>query len=128
MFNKKYELLIGNGLNEESESTEMNNIKEISNKMTLKIRQNTNGKNTNLANEENCLALHFSDTKLPRTALASFPGSGNTWTRHLLQQATGFVYRYPLISDIWLKDALSYLKHVGVEFICKNGDIRIFPK
>ena len=24
-----------------------------------------------------------------RTALASFPGSGNTWTRHLLQLATG---------------------------------------
>ena len=88
MFNKKYELLIG----KDFESTEVNNIKEISNKLTLNKRQNTNGKNTNLANEQNCLALHFSATKLPRTALASFPGSGNTWTRHLLQQATGFVY------------------------------------
>ena len=25
----------------------------------------------------------------PKTALASFPGSGNTWLRYLLQQATG---------------------------------------
>lgn len=25
----------------------------------------------------------------PRTALASYPGSGNTWVRHLIQQATG---------------------------------------
>ncbi|XP_021372453.1 WSCD family member CG9164-like [Mizuhopecten yessoensis] len=30
-----------------------------------------------------------SSTRLPRAALASSPGSGNTWTRHLLQQATG---------------------------------------
>ncbi|ESP04708.1 hypothetical protein LOTGIDRAFT_94282, partial [Lottia gigantea] len=26
---------------------------------------------------------------LPKTALASFPGSGNTWLRHLIQQVTG---------------------------------------
>ncbi|XP_005095669.2 uncharacterized protein LOC101856414 [Aplysia californica] len=26
---------------------------------------------------------------LPRTGLISFPGSGNTWTRHLIQQLTG---------------------------------------
>ena len=31
----------------------------------------------------------FQNGTLPRTALASFPGSGNTWTRHLLQVATG---------------------------------------
>ncbi|XP_033743206.1 WSCD family member AGAP003962-like [Pecten maximus] len=29
------------------------------------------------------------NSHIPRTALASSPGSGNTWTRHLLQQATG---------------------------------------
>ena len=34
--------------------------------------------------------LHFfQNGTLPKTALASFPGSGNTWTRHLLQVATG---------------------------------------
>ncbi|XP_077990678.1 sialate:O-sulfotransferase 1-like [Glandiceps talaboti] len=38
---------------------------------------------------ENCnLSLAPLHT-IPMTALASFPGSGNTWTRHLLQQATG---------------------------------------
>ena len=38
---------------------------------------------------KSCQAVGFSKTALPRTALASFPGSGNTWVRHLLQQATG---------------------------------------
>ena len=35
----------------------------------------------------------FAATNLPRTALASSPGSGNTWMRHLLQVATG---RFPV--------------------------------
>ena len=39
--------------------------------------------------EKDCLDLHLSKTKLPLTYLASFPGSGNTWVRHLLQQASG---------------------------------------
>ena len=33
--------------------------------------------------------LRFLEPPGPVVALASFPGSGNTWTRHLLQQATG---------------------------------------
>ena len=38
----------------------------------------------------NCQPLHFiHEHPMPRTALDSFPGSGNTWVRHLLQQATG---------------------------------------
>ena len=36
-----------------------------------------------------CTDLSFSDSPLPLTALASFPGSGNTWLRHLVQQSTG---------------------------------------
>ena len=37
-----------------------------------------------------CLQVKFSTSpKMPRTALASHPGSGNTWTRHLIQQLTG---------------------------------------
>ena len=38
---------------------------------------------------KDCRPLAYSKTSLPLTALASFPGSGNTWVRHLLQQATG---------------------------------------
>lgn len=38
---------------------------------------------------------------LPLTALLSFPGSGNTWTRHLLQQLTGLytgsIYKDPVL-------------------------------
>ncbi|CAH1797676.1 unnamed protein product [Owenia fusiformis] len=37
----------------------------------------------------NCLPLHFSPVALPHIALVSVPGSGNTWARHLIQQATG---------------------------------------
>ena len=35
--------------------------------------------------------LKYLDPPGPLTALASFPGSGNTWIRYLLQQATGIV-------------------------------------
>ncbi|KAK7474345.1 hypothetical protein BaRGS_00034393 [Batillaria attramentaria] len=38
-----------------------------------------------------CGPLRFADPPLPVTALASVPGSGNTWLRHLLQQATGIM-------------------------------------
>ncbi|XP_045170247.2 WSCD family member AGAP003962-like [Mercenaria mercenaria] len=33
--------------------------------------------------------INLSQTLLPITGLVSFPGSGNTWTRHLIQQMTG---------------------------------------
>ena len=36
-----------------------------------------------------CSTLSFISPAGPRVALASVPGSGNTWVRHLLQQATG---------------------------------------
>ena len=36
-----------------------------------------------------CKNPHLSKKPLPLTALASFPGSGNTWVRHILQEATG---------------------------------------
>ena len=39
-----------------------------------------------------CVKLGFSPTPLPITALASQPDSGNTWTRHLIQQLTGKSY------------------------------------
>ena len=31
----------------------------------------------------------FSNVSTEKVALASFPGSGNTWTRHLIEQITG---------------------------------------
>ena len=39
--------------------------------------------------QDSCLQLGYSNDPLPRTALASYPGSGNTWVRHLIQQLTG---------------------------------------
>ncbi|CAH1797677.1 unnamed protein product [Owenia fusiformis] len=38
---------------------------------------------------KDCTPLHFSPVALPHIALVSVPGSGNTWVRHLIQQATG---------------------------------------
>ena len=40
--------------------------------------------------EESCLPLKFSTHhRFPKTALVSHPGSGNTWSRHLIQQISG---------------------------------------
>ena len=36
-----------------------------------------------------CQIVKFANPSLPVTALASYEGSGNTWARHLLQEATG---------------------------------------
>jgi hypothetical protein len=45
-----------------------------------------------------CQALRFLEQPGPVVALASFPGSGNTWVRYLLQQVTGGNYRNVFIS------------------------------
>lgn len=34
--------------------------------------------------------LRYSDKELPRTIVTSFPGSGNTWLRHLIHMSTGY--------------------------------------
>ena len=41
----------------------------------------------------------FSLTPLPSTPLVSFPGSGNTWTRHLLTTASGERLRMVLLVE-----------------------------
>ncbi|BFZ18265.1 hypothetical protein BsWGS_21304 [Bradybaena similaris] len=38
-----------------------------------------------------CPRPQFSRLSLPATGLASFPGSGNTWVRYLIQEATGIL-------------------------------------
>ena len=40
-------------------------------------------------NEKRCKEMTFWNRKGPIVALVSFHGSGNTWVRHLLEQATG---------------------------------------
>ena len=51
---------------------------------TLKIRPNAD-------DCYNMSKLRYLDPPAPRTVLASLPGSGNTWVRHLIQLATGVV-------------------------------------
>lgn len=50
------------------------------------------GVSSRRANLNWCQPLHFIPRaeSRPIIALASFPGSGNTWLRYLLQQATGY--------------------------------------
>lgn len=45
--------------------------------------------NADVAKTGYCLPLRYRIPAGPVTALASFPGSGNTWLRHLIQQSTG---------------------------------------
>ena len=44
-----------------------------------------------LAEDTKCKPLSFLpiDNQVKRAGLISHPGSGNTWTRHLIEQATG---------------------------------------
>ncbi|PNF40015.1 WSCD family member AAEL009094 [Cryptotermes secundus] len=48
-----------------------------------------------------CQALRFLEEPGPVVALASFPGSGNTWVRYLLQQVTG-IYTGSVYKDYGL--------------------------
>ncbi|CAH1802203.1 unnamed protein product [Owenia fusiformis] len=50
---------------------------------------NTGGIDSCFQYKNDCQVLHYSNTTLPLTTLTSFPGSGNTWVRHLIQQLTG---------------------------------------
>ena len=48
----------------------------------------------NRADNASCTSLHYRAVNSQQDgiiALASYPGSGNTWVRHLLQQATGIL-------------------------------------
>lgn len=38
------------------------------------------------------ITIRLAEERLPKTGLVSLPGSGNTWTRHLLQQVSGQIY------------------------------------
>ena len=49
--------------------------------------------------KDSCLTLKFTKRKLPLTALASHPGTGNTWLRYLLQQMSGKPKGYPFIES-----------------------------
>ncbi|ELU11434.1 hypothetical protein CAPTEDRAFT_193836 [Capitella teleta] len=56
-------------------------------------------------NRTSCLDKTFAGNEtslLPLTALASYPGSGNTWTRHLIELSTGF-YTGSIYKDKVLK-------------------------
>ena len=51
------------------------------------------GQDSKVNESENLLCeqveLRKSEVSLPVTGLVSYPGAGNTWTRHLLQQVSG---------------------------------------
>ena len=58
-------------------------------KITTFLIENNNKNNSNSALNCTWPPLKLRSKEGPLTALASKPGSGNTWVRHLLQLATG---------------------------------------
>ena len=65
------------------ENANISNAFDQLNQTVLKYRRKIN------TSRDSCTEVGFSKEKLPFTALASIPGSGNTWTRHLIQLITG---------------------------------------
>ena len=72
---------------------------------------------------DQCGKWHFSKVPLIRTALASFPGSGNTWTRYLIQKLTGIftgdIYKSLFISN----EAHSFVKYPLLDELNWNGSV-----
>ena len=58
-----------------------------------------------LSEDKNCERLAFLPPQSPvkKAALVSYPGSGNTWIRHMLEQATG-IYTGTVYGDRKLFD------------------------
>ena len=67
-------------------------------------------------NIEWCSSLGLKAAPGPLVALASFPGSGNTWLRYLLQQATGtfmVLASFPGSGNTWLRYLLVLQQATG---------------
>lgn len=67
----------------------------------------------NTLSSKRCKERSFLNRNSPIVALISFPGSGNTWLRHLLEQATG-IYTGSIYCDRSLK-AMFPGEHIGME-------------
>lgn len=88
------------------------------------------GFDSNASNHKQCKERTFLDRKSPIVALVSFPGSGNTWLRYLLEQATG-VYTGSLYCDHSLKAMFpgEYLVSGSVLVVkTHHGDTRELPE
>lgn len=73
----------------------------------------------NALKPKQCKEKSFLDRTSPVVALVSFPGSGNTWLRHLLEQGTG-IYTGSIYCDHSLK-ALFPGEHIGKYFTLGSG-------
>ena len=67
------------------------NISRIENVIQKDDQKTPTDKGRNTAPNSKCKPAvpRLSTKPLPVTGLVSFPGAGNTWTRHLLQQVSG---------------------------------------
>ena len=82
------------------------------------------------SNVSQCKERTFLDRESPIVALVSFPGSGNTWLRYLLEQATG-VYTGSLYCDHSLKAVFpgEYVVSGSVLVVkTHHGDTRELPE
>ena len=76
-------------LEDMSRVTILNKLERTLDKATDKDQLNANVHNATNRYQCEMVKPKLSSTPLPITGLVSYPGAGNTWTRHLIQQATG---------------------------------------
>lgn len=62
--------------------------------------EHSNSNATKPVKNAGCVSKRVFTKGLPATALASFPGSGNTWVRYLLEQSTGECQRKSLAKSL----------------------------
>ena len=69
-----------------------------------KISKVKNFEEFGVREDQNCNdAPRFFGSPQPRTAISSFPGSGNTWARHLLHMASGYWVFLMLVRAIFIE-------------------------
>ena len=99
--------------------TEQTKGKVDKTKGSVRLTSKDNDKHKPRTNERNrdkdedndmCVEMGFSEVRLPRTALASFPGSGNTWLRHLVEQLTGETLQFVPLEEKGVKSHYVIMK------------------
>ena len=83
----------------DEETPNESNVQIPEQKMTNRVQKKSSSggssdelgiSNEEAAKRKSCQTLGYAETNpFPLTSLCSYPGSGNTWVRHLIQQATG---------------------------------------
>ena len=97
----------------------------------LVVRDKTPLNMYHIGDNRSCTSLRYIPVNSQRDgiiALASYPGSGNTWLRHLLQQATGIITGSIYPTAAFRANGFPGRHHCSIPFtqLCNTVKIRIF--